>query len=155
MGRIMSIDLGVTGAWAIVNSEGVLVEVDDLPVIDKAISPPLLSGILNDYIFDIDAVVVELVHAMPVTGSKGNFSLGRSLGIVEGVVGALSVPLVRLRPAEWKRAVKLPPGGDRKELARAEAIRRWPDDAPMFARKKDHNRADAALIGAGYWKVNS
>ena len=33
-----------------------------------------------------------------------------------------------------------------KDASRAEAIRRWPAQAELFARKKDDGRAEAALI---------
>jgi hypothetical protein len=39
----------------------------------------------------------------------------------------------------------MPPGRD-KDAARAEAIRRWPGQAGLFARKKDDGLAEAALI---------
>ena len=39
------------------------------------------------------------------------------------------------------------PGKDRaKDAARTKAIRRWPAKAPLFARKRDDGRAEAALI---------
>jgi hypothetical protein len=31
-------------------------------------------------------------------------------------------------------------------MARAETIRRWPAQAPLFARKRDSGRAESALI---------
>ena len=35
-------------------------------------------------------------------------------------------------------------------MARSIAIARWPAHAEVFARVKDHNRAEACLIGAAY-----
>ncbi|MGO9773700.1 MAG: hypothetical protein ACLPSW_29975 [Roseiarcus sp.] len=50
-------------------------------------------------------------------------------------------------PGAWKRAVGIAPGKDRaKDAARTKAIRRWPAKAPLFARKRDDGRAEAALI---------
>ena len=41
----------------------------------------------------------------------------------------------------------IPPGREgAKDAARAEAIRRWPNNAALFARVKDDGRAEAALI---------
>ena len=34
-----------------------------------------------------------------------------------------------------------------KDVARSRAIERWPDQVNLFARVKDHDRAEAALIG--------
>jgi crossover junction endodeoxyribonuclease RuvC len=91
---------------------------------------------------------VENVGARPGEGAVGAFAFGRSTGVVEGVLSALSIPATHIAPASWKRAVGLPAGRDAaKDAARAEAIRRWPGRAAMFARVKDDGRADAALIG--------
>lgn len=77
----------------------------------------------------------------------GAFSFGRSRGVVEGVCGALGVPIEFVSPSSWKRIIGLPPG---KETAgddfRGAAIGRWPTQAGLFARVKDHGRSDAALI---------
>jgi hypothetical protein len=50
-------------------------------------------------------------------------------------------------PATWKRLADIPPGVENKDLARARAIARWPAMAELFARKRDVDRAEAALIG--------
>jgi crossover junction endodeoxyribonuclease RuvC len=61
--------------------------------------------------------------------------------------GALCLPGTFLTPPTWKRCVGIPPGKDgAKDAARSEAIRRWPDQAALFARVKDDGRAEAALI---------
>ena len=33
------------------------------------------------------------------------------------------------------------------ETSRAKAVETWPSQSEMFARKRDHNRAEAALLG--------
>jgi crossover junction endodeoxyribonuclease RuvC len=54
---------------------------------------------------------------------------------------------LRHYPPVWKRAVGIGPGkAGAKDMARSEAIRRWPDMAGLFARAKDDGRAEAALI---------
>ena len=66
--------------------------------------------------------------------------------MIEGVLGALGVPVKFITPASWKRALGL--SGASKDAARGEAIRRWPEHAAKFARKMDDGRAEAALIAA-------
>lgn len=149
--HVISIDLGITGALAVVDSTGELLAVEDLPVAGKRISAPLLADLLAEFGLR-DAVVIERVHAMP-TGSKGNFSMGTSLGVVLGVAGAMSTPVHELAPSAWKRSLGLTSGGDLKEKARELAIRLYPEHADRFSRKKDHNRAEAALIGRAYWAM--
>jgi crossover junction endodeoxyribonuclease RuvC len=87
---------------------------------------------------------VEFVGARPAEGPTGAF-FGRSRGVIESVCGAAGVPLSFLTPACWKRTVGIPPG-KAKDVARSEAIRRWPAHAALFARVKDDGRAESALI---------
>ena len=90
---------------------------------------------------------VEYVGARPGEGAVGAFAFGRSRGVIEGVLGALAIPVTFIAPAAWKRTIGIPPGKEgAKDAARAEAIRRWPEHAALFARKKDDGRAEAALI---------
>jgi crossover junction endodeoxyribonuclease RuvC len=111
-----------------------------------AVNAPLLAELLARWHARI--VVCEFVSARPGEGPTGAFSFGRSRGIVEGVCGALSLPIRFLTPPAWKRAIGLPPGRYRaKDAARSEAIRRWPAKAALFARVRDDGRAEAALIG--------
>lgn len=49
-----------------------------------------------------------------------------------------------MAPTSWKRAVGLSLAS--KDASRSEAIRRWPQHAALFARVKDDDRAEAALI---------
>ena len=50
-----------------------------------------------------------------------------------------------------KKTKRYQEGADRtiKDI-RALALQRWPNMADRFSRKKDHSRAEAALIGAWY-----
>jgi crossover junction endodeoxyribonuclease RuvC len=67
--------------------------------------------------------------------------------VIEGVLAAHGVPVTFLTPPTWKRLVGIPPGRDgAKDMARSEAIRRWPAHASLFALKKSDGRAEAALI---------
>ena len=77
----------------------------------------------------------------------GAFAFGRVRGVIEGACGALGVSVAFITPPCWKRAVGIPPGREgAKDAARGKAIRRWPDQAALFARVKDDGRAEAALI---------
>ena len=51
-----------------------------------------------------------------------------------------------LTPPTWKRAADVPPGAENKDIARAPAIARWPAKADLFARKRDIDRPETALI---------
>jgi crossover junction endodeoxyribonuclease RuvC len=72
------------------------------------------------------------------------FRFGQAYGTILGVIGALAIPLRRVSLAKWKKALSLNSDG---ETSRARAIETWPNQAELFAHKRDHSRADAALLG--------
>lgn len=149
--NLIGIDIGVRGALALISSNGELLAVEDMPVLNDgpkgrpAVNAPLLADLV--YRWHAGHAFVELVGARPKEGAVGAFAFGRSRGVVEGVLGACGVPATHIAPASWKRAVGVPPGKDgAKNAARSEAIRRWPSQAALFARVKDDGRAEAGLI---------
>jgi crossover junction endodeoxyribonuclease RuvC len=148
---ILGIDIGVSGAVATMTSEGVLIDVVDMPVLNdgpsgrRTVNAPLLAAIV--FKSHATQASIEFVGARPGEGAVGAFAFGRSRGVVEGVLGAAGIPAQHIAPAVWKRAVGIKPGKEgAKDAARAEAIRRWPSHASLFARVKDDGRAEAALI---------
>src|SRR5271166_4073741 len=135
---ILSIDIGVRGAIALLTPEGQLIDVMDMPILNdgpagrRAVNAPLLA----ETIFNSHATeaFIEFVGARPGEGAVGAFAFGRSRGICEGVLGAAGIPATHIAPAAWKRTVGIPPGKEgAKDAARAEAIRRWPSHASLFA----------------------
>ena len=147
---VIGIDPGLAGALALLTSDGVLLDIDDMPVLAdgaagrRAINAPLLAARVRAW--GAGQAFCELVGPRPGEGAVGAFGFGRSRGIIEGVLGTMGVPVDMIAPAWWKRRVGIPPGADKKDMARSEAIRRWPALADRFARKKDDGRAEAALI---------
>ena len=80
-------------------------------------------------------------------GTKTHILHPEGMGI-EGVLSAAGVRVVFLTPAPWKRFAGIPVGREEaKNLARSKAIALWPNRASLFARRSDHNRAEASLIG--------
>lgn len=156
--RILGIDVGLCGAIAVVDSETLeLLEVHDMPTLDdgpagrRSVNAPLLAAIIQSA--GADMAFVEAVNARPGEGAVGAFAFGRCRGVVEGVLGAVGVPARHIAPASWKRAVGLPAGRENaKDAARSEAVRRWPGKATLFARKKDSDRAESALIAVAGFK---
>ena len=149
--RIIGIDVGRAGALALVTRAGDLIEVADMPTLHDgpanraSVNAPLLADIVARW--QARAAFVEFVGARPGEGAVGAFAFGRARGVIEGACGALGVSVAFITPPTWKRAVGIPPGREgAKDAARAEAIRRWPDHAALFARVKDDGRAEAALI---------
>lgn len=144
---VLGIDCGVTGAIALLGEEGGLIEVHDMPIVDKTVSPLLLGDSLDGLVacYGIPTLaVVERLHAMPPpVGSKANFSKGFSYGVVLGALAAINCPVELPTPAAWKREMGV---SSDKDAARAHALNAWPDKSALFARKKDADRAEAALL---------
>ena len=149
-GPVLGVDIGNSGALALVGPGGTLIGVEDMPTLQDGpagrptICSPLLAEIVRRR--SPTAAYVEHVGVMPHDGRQGAFAFGRARGTIEGVLGALAIPPTTwLTVPTWRRAVGLPPSAS-KDMARSEAIRRWPAQAALFARARDDGRAEAALI---------
>ena len=149
---IIGIDPGITGA--IYFRENHYFDVVDMPIMAKTsgkgnqINPYELTSLLIqppiDRLTGIEAAYLESVHAMPGQGVSSVFSFGKSVGIIEGVLAALNIPLVMVTPQRWKKNAKLI--GKDKDAARTLAIQLYPELSDRLSRKKDIGRADAILI---------
>lgn len=147
---ILGIDLGQAGALALLTTAGALIDVADMPTLDDGAKgrPTVCTPLLADLIrrWAPTSAFVEFVGARPTDSKVGAFAFGRSRGAVEGVLGSQGIATRFITAPTWKRAVGIPPGTGMKDAARSEAIRRWPSQAALFARKSDDGRAEAALI---------
>jgi hypothetical protein len=139
---ILGIDPGISGAIAFFfpdHPERVACE--DVPIAAGNIDAVTLAARIA--IMAPDVVIIEQVGAMPGQGVSSMFKFGRAFGTVIGVVGALQLPLHMVAPSRWKSHFRL--SAD-KEMARALALRTFPACGFQFSRKKDHGRAEAALL---------
>lgn len=144
---ILAIDPGLNNGIAVLDVERRLLLATEIPVIGEAANKRLNLASFADILaqFHVGHAVIEDVSAMPRQGVSSMFRFGRAAGAVEGGLAALKLPTTFVRPAVWKRAIGAK--AKRDEDVRALAIQTWPDMAHRFARKCDHNRAEAALIG--------
>ena len=139
---ILGIDPGASGAIAFYFTNAAdRVSVKDMPTVDGAISSALLADIIRCH--GPCVAVIEAVGAMPGQGVSSMFNFGKAFGQAIGVVGALKIPAHFVTPGKWKKHYRL--SAD-KEECRARALQLFPACAEHFARKKDHGRAEAALI---------
>jgi crossover junction endodeoxyribonuclease RuvC len=156
---ILGVDIGAGGALAALSDAGELIDVWDMPTLRdgpakrRTINAPLLAEIV--YKSHATRAFVERVGPRPLEGAVGAFAFGDAKGVVRGCLAAAAIPTIFITPVTWKRAVGVPPGKDMKDMARSNAINRWPGQAQLFARKMDDGRAEAALIGlAGLLRFN-
>ena len=138
---IIGIDPGsVSAAYAVLNDEGAIVDVDDVPVVDRMVDGSAFSRIVGR--LRPREAIIELVSAMPRQGVTSSFRFGMGCGILRGVLLSAGVPLYQVPPSKWKRYFAL---DNDAEKSRAMAIRIWPQ-CEKLARKKDHGRAEALLL---------
>ncbi|MFG1188728.1 RuvC family protein [Xanthobacter flavus] len=136
---ILGIDPGISGGWALLAADGTLTA-GDLPTVASEIDAVTFTKLVRASL--PMAAFVEDVHSMPGQGVASTFKFGRAHGTVLGVLAAIEVPIHMVAPTRWKKHYRLDAD---KEKARALALRMWPA-ANCFGRKKDHGRAEAALI---------
>jgi hypothetical protein len=142
------IDPGLTGAVAILDQSKRLVDVFDMPVVDKQVNAVELAYTIAMY-GDPFVTAVEKVASMPGQGVASTFKFGMSYGIALGVVATLGHRTLHPSPRTWKSEMNLTAD---KERSRKAAIDRWPKNASWFARKKDDGRAEAALLALWCWE---
>ena len=147
---ILGIDPGISGAIAFygTNIPG-SIDALDVPTVNGEIDAVYLGRMITAGRPSV--AIIELVSAMPKQGVSSTFKFGRAFGTVLGVLGALQVPYHMVSPTRWKKHFRL--SAD-KEQARALAIRTWPS-SEAFRRKKDHGRAEAALLAKYYAETQS
>lgn len=93
--------------------------------------------------WDWDHAFIELVQARPQEGRGSGFKFGVGCGIIQGLVIGRGKPYDRVPPSVWKPKIGL---NNDKEYSRTRALQVFPEQAQLFAKKKDHNVAEAALI---------
>lgn len=147
---ILAVDPGLNNGIAVLGYDRQLLTAGEIPIIGEGPSKRLHLAFLVSIIdlCSVKEAVVEDVSAMPQQGVSSTFRFGRATGAIEGALSALGIPTAFVKPAAWKKAIGAKAKAD--ENIRALAIQQWPSMAHLFARVKDHNRAEAALIGLHY-----
>jgi len=146
MSLTIGIDPGITGAWALLDSDGNYCAAGDLPVIrDGKLGWIDAESLVHDLQWITSGkptkATVERVHAMPGNGSQAAFSQGATLGSLLAALQVLRFPVSLVTPNSWKKAMGL---GKDKSASLDKARMLYP--AASLDRKKDHNRAEALLI---------
>jgi crossover junction endodeoxyribonuclease RuvC len=157
MSFIIGIDPGAGGAVAILERNGTLVQVFEMPAVEvvvggkakRRVSPEMLAAELRMYNVPGTVAIIEQVGAMPGQGVSSMFAFGEAFGLAKGVLAGMSIPFQSVTPGKWKKALNLNAG---KDGARAKAAALWPDMAGEFRRVKDDGKAEAALIG--HWGLH-
>jgi hypothetical protein len=146
---IMGADPGASGAicFYFPGHPDAPLAVFDTPTVNDKVDAATLRERINQ--FKPDLAIVELVGAMPKQGVSSTFKFGVAFGTLCGVVSALGIETHFVTPGKWKKHFLL---SSEKEASRERALRLWPT-CPHFSRKKDHGRAEAALLARYGWET--
>lgn len=125
---LIGIDPGKQGAVAVLHP-GRRIRVFDTPLgADGDYNPHAMRRILDRESIGVEVVVaLELVHSMPRQSVVSMFSMGRGVGIWEGVVASVPAMLTKVDPQRWKRhflAGYKERGGDAGKLAAEREVSR-------------------------------
>jgi crossover junction endodeoxyribonuclease RuvC len=140
----IGIDPGAKGAIALFR-DGAFVAVYDMPTVEDKGRPRVDAAALGALVRRLapHRAVVERVGAMPGQGVTSMFQFGRAVGMVEGVLAALLVPVSYVTPSQWKGALQVPRD---KGGARLRASQLIPSGAECWPKAGHDGRAEASLI---------
>lgn len=154
----IGIDPGLTGALSVICTRRGLLTVEDLPTcpngvatgsmltwIDSVALDRMLSTLSQRYDFAIEDVHVALERPITMPSSPAQTTAAQfdTFGVIRGLLAARAKWTLRcVNPRDWKRIYGL----TNDKTAARECAKRCYGNAPV-ARVKDHNRAEAILIG--------
>src|SRR5215472_9329102 len=145
--KICGIDPGIHGALAIVaindSIAPQLLDVLDVPVIGSGAKERVNTVLVWDWLahHNPDHALIERAGSMPKQGVASTFKYARAVGSLETVIACRDISYSIIEPAVWKKFHHLR-GGD-KEASRQRALQLFPGAHALFARKMDHQRAEA------------
>lgn len=156
--KLVGIDPGMSGCLAQLEFDGAVL-VDAMYVDVPAIAGNIEAATLQMYAANwvstgAEHVIMEQLQAMP-SGKRpavASWKLGVCFGHLLQAIASVGLPLTLVTPQQWKKAmgVRMGPGmsdSERKEAGRHRALQLFPDQRRNLYRVKDHNRAEALLVG--------
>ena len=157
---IIGIDPGITGSICFFE-DGKVIDLIEMPnMADGKKKKKQVNGaqIYNEIFLrtkNLDKknikVVIEHVSAMPGQGVTSMFNFGQSFGVLKGICSAMQLSMYFVRPAKWKKFFNLI--NAEKDASRTKAIQIFPYISTQLSKKKDANKADAALIASFFYET--
>lgn len=97
--KIFGIGPGLSGAVAILD-DGQLVDIVDIEASESRINCAHLAALIHKH--QPEFAICELVSSRPGQGVTSTFTFGHALGSITGVLSALGVPYLLIRPQVWQ-----------------------------------------------------
>jgi len=161
---VLGIDPGIHGAIAM--WDGKSLYVTDIPILSveaksaktksgkkkifNRVSMTELADLFNIVFSGADHAYYEDVGAMPGNGGVSMFNFGYAAS--QPTFGAVmcGIPVTPVSPTKWKAEMGLNNDGER---SRTRALQLFPNSVEFFKLKKDHNKAEAALLALYGYKM--
>lgn len=153
--RVLGVDPGINGGWAVLNYRGGLEWAGTFPIIETRTGRKTHRDI-DGHQLHKELIMSEPTHAFVEQVSSrprqaGQFQFGVNTGVVIGVIQAAQVPLRRVTPQVWKSAYNIKRDeeetkADKKTEARQIATKLYPHHRDTFKHVKDDGVAEAVLI---------
>ena len=148
----IGIDPGLSGAMVVLSDNSQLIAAHDLPSIKngskREFQTAEVGKLLRSYVDKHGAqnvfCMLEKHTPRPGQGIGSQCKAAGIVGELKGLLVGLGISYELTHPATWSKVMRDKVGTDKKAQSVLTAGRRWPD--LDLSRKKDHNRADAALI---------
>lgn len=149
---ILGVDPGFTGALALYDyREGILKMVVDMPLVVRTnesagnkIDIPALAMLVECMpVHSIKFAIIEEVGSRPKEGVASVFKFGFGAGALSGIIAANGIPIFYSMPGVWKMLMGVTHDKD-TSLKKARDL--FGPCEGSFSRKKDHGRAEAALM---------
>ena len=157
---VIGIDPGITGSICFFE-DGRIIDLIEMPnMADGKKQKKQVNGaqIYNEILLrtkNVDKknikVVIEHVSAMPGQGVTSMFNFGQSFGVLKGICSAMQLSMHFVRPVKWKKFFNLI--NSEKDASRTKAIEIFPYISTQLSKKKDANKADAALIASFFYET--
>ena len=150
---VVGIDPGASGALALLDDNGRLLSVVEMPAFGSEPNAADVAALLDAMGRPEDLfVALEEPFANNMASSISQLNQGIGFGILLGVVGTMGYRHERIPPAKWKRELGLPmsrqlTAAQKKKNSREWASRLWPNQAHRWAKSTQDGLAEAALIG--------
>jgi Holliday junction resolvasome RuvABC endonuclease subunit len=157
--KILGADGGIRGGLAVIDivdgTAPQLIDAIDIPVAGVGAKERVDALSVRAWIetHRPDHAVIERAQVMPKQGASSGFKYGRAIGSLEAVIACCEIPLTIIEPTAWKKFHGL--RGGEKEASRQRALMLFPSSHTLFARKKDHGRAEAAVIALTHQRVSA
>lgn len=150
-GVICACDPGLSGAFAFLDPENARMRIVDMPTFEfettrkrVKVDPYAIVREMNAQ--PVASLYIEDVAASPQMGVVSAFSFGEGKGILLGVAAANGTPITQVKPAQWKKMLRVPAD---KRAAVQRASQLFPAVSPLFKGPRGgvfDGRAEAALI---------